>query len=60
MGKLYTLVMDYEHQMRRNNKLYSRECLSDYFQLAAFTEERVVPTLVRIVVQGKAKGLIGV
>lgn len=60
VGKLYSVFLDQEHQMRRNSKLYSRECLFDYFQLAGFAQDTLAGTLARRVAEGRAKGLVAV
>lgn len=60
VSKLYTVFIDQEQQMRKNNKLYARECLFDYFHLHAFAPERLAGTLLRKVGQARAKGMIAI
>ena len=57
VGKLYPLIVHQDHQMR-NSKLYSRQCLNDYFQLADFNNSALPTALARRVAERKARGLI--
>jgi hypothetical protein len=58
VSKLFNELIDKDIQMRKNNKLYGQECLFDYFRLKEFTCEKIVPTLIRRIIDAKRKGII--
>lgn len=58
VSQLCSALISKDCQITRLTKLFRQECLHDYFELEQVRPERLVPTLVKRIVEAKAGGAI--